>query len=350
MTSRVKSLKLNEGVGFKPNKAPPPIANRGFLAKRAVASAPGKVILTGEHFVVHGEPSLVMAVNLRATVEARPMSRGCVIEASDLGITWRGVGEVPRPLMPVKLLIERILEEEASSAGLWIRITSSIPLSAGLGSSAAVAVAAAKSIGAVVGEELTEDEVFELALEAEKLVHVNPSGVDPLISTIGGVIAYRRGEGYVSIETPVEPMVVVGFTGSRRPTGTMVKKVEKLRRAFPEVMTPLFHAGGHLTIEAAEALREGDLERLGKLLDINHGLLCAIGVSTRKIDKLVYLARRAGALGAKLTGAGGGGCMIALCRYGDVDRVAKAIEQGGGRALKVKMEREGVRMERLEDY
>jgi len=319
------------------------------LARRAVASAPGKVILTGEHFVVYGEPSLVMAVDLRATVEARSGVEGFVIEAPDLGVAWRGVGEVPRPLMPVKLLMDRLLEE-APSTGLWVRITSSLPMSAGLGSSAAVAVAAAKSIGAALGEELTEDEVFKLALEAERLVHVNPSGVDPLISTVGGVVAYRRDEGYVSVEASVEPVVVVGFTGSRRPTGAMVKRVERLRRDFPEVMMPLFHAGGHLTIEAAEALREGDLERLGRLLDINHGLLCAIGVSTRKLDRLVYLARRAGALGAKLTGAGGGGCMIALCRREGVDKVAKAIERGGGVALRVKMDREGVRLERLESY
>ncbi|RLF08924.1 MAG: mevalonate kinase [Thermoprotei archaeon] len=317
------------------------------MTGRALASAPGKVILTGEHFVVHGEPSLVMAVDLRAYVEARAGAEGFRIEAPNLGLTWSGEGDVPRPLAPIKLLMDRLLEESRSRRGLWVRVTSSIPTSAGLGSSAAVAVAAAASLCTPLGEVFIEVEIFELALEAERLVHVNPSGVDPLISTVGGVVAYRRGEGYVAVEASVKPTIIVGYTGSRRPTGAMVKRVERLRRKYPEVMAPLFHAGGHLTIEAAEALREGDLERLGELLNVNHGLLCAIGVSTRKLDKLVYAARGAGALGAKLTGAGGGGCMIALCREAEADKVARAIERSGGRALKVRMDGEGVRLEEV---
>ncbi|MCX8204876.1 MAG: mevalonate kinase [Candidatus Nezhaarchaeota archaeon] len=319
------------------------------MAKRVVASAPGKVILTGEHFVVHGEPCLAMAIDLRAFVEARLIEEGgCIIEAPDLGIYWREGGPLPKPLAPVKLILDKFRRSSAPpEQGVQVRIYSNLPASAGLGSSAAVAAAAAKSIGMALGEELSDEEVFQLALEAEKLVHVNPSGVDPLVSTVGGVIAYRRGEGYVDIDPPVRPTIVIGLTKPRGTTGAMVRKVERLRRGFPEVLAPLFHAGGHLTIEAANALKLGDLERLGRLLDINHGLLCAIGVSTRKIDKLVYLARRAGALGAKLTGAGGGGCMIALC-YDDVaSKVAWAIERGGGVAMKVRMESEGVRVEEI---
>lgn len=316
------------------------------MVERVVASAPGKVILTGEHFVVHGEPCLAMAIDLRAFVEARVVREGCSIEAPDLGVYWREGDPLPRPLAPVKLIMDKLLgEPRPSNLGVCVTISSKLPVSAGLGSSAAVAVAAAKSIGEALGEWLSDEEVFQLALEAERIVHVNPSGVDPLVSTVGGVVAYRRGEGYVSIDPPVRPTIVVGFTKSRGETGAVVRRVEGLRRRFPEVMSPLFHAGGHLTIEAADALRAGDLERLGELLNINHGLLCAIGVSTRRIDKLVYLARRAGALGAKLTGAGGGGCMIALCREEDADRVARAIERGGGVAVRVGMDAEGVRLE-----
>ncbi|MEM4700114.1 MAG: mevalonate kinase [Candidatus Nezhaarchaeales archaeon] len=320
------------------------------MTKRVVASAPGKVILTGEHFVVHGEPCLAMAIDLRAFVETRVTREGgCVIEAPDLGLCWREGEPLPKPLAPVKLLMDRLLESSRRPGqGLWVKITSKLPASAGLGSSAAVAVAAAESIGVALGEELDEEEVFQLALEAERLVHVNPSGVDPLVSTVGGVVAYRKGEGYVSVDPPVRPTIVVGFTRSRRATGGMVRRVEALMRRFPEVMAPLFHAGGHLTIEAANALRDGDLERLGELLDINHGLLCAIGVSTRRLDKLVCLARRAGALGAKLTGAGGGGCMIALCREEEADKVARAIERGGGVAMRVRMDVDGVRVEGVE--
>jgi len=308
------------------------------------------VILTGEHFVVYGEPSLVMAVDKRARVEASVEGEGLSIEALDLGISWNEGQELPKQLAPIKLIADRVLEEGSRPKGLKIKITSELPMSAGMGSSAAVAVAAAMSIGEALGLELSEDEVYELALEAEKLVHVNPSGVDPLISTVGGIVAFRRGEGYVSVEAAVEPIIVVGYTGKPRSTGKMVKKVDRLRREHPEVMAPLFHAGGHLTIEAAEALRIGDLKRLGELMDINHGLLVAIGVSTRKLDKLVYVAKRAGALGAKLTGAGGGGCMIALCADDQAaEKVARAIERGGAKPLRVKMESKGVKLEKVED-
>lgn len=317
------------------------------LSFKVVASAPGKVILTGEHFVVHGEPSLVMAIDKRAYVEAVTEERKVRIEAPDLNLYWEEDLDLPKPLAPLKLIVERLLEEAAKPVGLRIKVRSELPPSSGLGSSAAIAVAATASVSKALRIELTEDEIFELALEAEKIVHLNPSGVDPLISTVGGVIAYRRGEGYVAVEAAVQPIVVVGFTGSRKPTGVMVRKVERLRKAHPEVMAPLFHAGGHLTIEAAEALRIGDLKRLGELLDINHGLLSALGVSTRKLDKLIYLARRAGALGAKLTGAGGGGCMLALCSNEvTADRVARAIERGGGQPLKVKLDNQGVRLEK----
>ena len=319
------------------------------MPRRAVASAPGKVILTGEHFVVYGEPSLVMAVNRRARAEAVVEGEGVSIEAPDLGVSWREGEEVPRQIAPLKRLIDLVVEEASRPRGLKVRVHSELPISAGMGSSAAVAVATAMAVGSALGLELSEDEVYELALEAERVVHVNPSGVDPLISTMGGIVAYRKGEGYVSVEAPVKPIIVVGVTRRRGTTGAMVRRVDKLRRAYPEVLAPLFHAGGHLTIEAAEALRAGDLKRLGELLNINHGLLVAIGVSTRKLDKLVYVARRAGALGAKLTGAGGGGCMIALCDGREsAERVARAIERSGATALKVELDDEGVRLERLE--
>lgn len=316
------------------------------MSSKVVASAPGKVILAGEHFVVYGEPSLVVAIDRRAYVETSLKEGGLRLDAPDLNLYWDGEGKLPKPLAPLKLVAEKLLEEAVKNVGLSIKVKSELPPSSGLGSSAAVASAAVLSISAALGLELSKDEVFKLALEAERLVHLNPSGIDPLISTMGGVILYRRDGGYVNVEVKVKPIIIIGYTGSREPTGVMVSRVGRLYEAYPKIVGSLFRSGGILATEAAEALKRGDLRKLGGLMDLNHGLLVALGLSTIKVDKMVYAAREAGALGAKLTGAGGGGCMVALC----IDeatgaRVVEAIERAEGEPMKLSLDLEGARRE-----
>ena len=139
--------------------------------------------------------------------------------------------------------------------------------------------------------------------------------------------------------------LIVGDTGLERSTGSLVAHVKQIRNAYPEIVNSIFEAGEKIVEKAVQALKEGDLEVLGRLMLINHGLLFAIGVSHEKLDKLVHAALRAGAYGAKLTGAGGGGCMIAIAPSKLVDQVISSIEQAGGTAFSAKINVEGARIE-----
>jgi mevalonate kinase len=211
-----------------------------------------------------------------------------------------------------------------------------------MGSSAAVAVATVAAVGRLFKLDLSREEISRLAYRAEEYVHGRPSGIDQTISTYGGVIMFRRSQGFEPIEVSTPIPLVIGDTGQKRSTGRLVAMVQGRREAFPEIMELLIQAGGRIALSAAEALRKGDLRGLGELMNLNHGLLSALGVSNDMLDRLVNAARGAGALGSKLTGAGGGGCMIALADQGRIDEVADAIEAAGGRAIHVQESRGGV--------
>ncbi|HIE14305.1 TPA: mevalonate kinase [Candidatus Bathyarchaeota archaeon] len=197
----------------------------------------------------------------------------------------------------------------------------------------------------MLGLNLTKEKIFQLAYESERVIHGTPSGIDPAISTYGGVVLYRRNEGVRPLQVKTDIPIVVGETGFERSTGDMVAKVRKLRDTYPSLIDPIIRIGGLIVKEALHALEEGDLKVLGDLMNIDHGLLSAVGVSSCTIEKLVYMARQAGALGAKLTGAGGGGCIIALTEKDNIWKVKKAMQNAGWKAFAASRAREGVRIE-----
>lgn len=320
------------------------------------ASAPAKIILFGEHFVVYGEPAIVLAIDkrVRASAELRTDQR-MYINSLDLGSSGFFMGEQFHPerggkeartkLEPVRIAIQRVLNRSEREAGVDVEIRSSIPVAAGLGSSAAVAAAVAAAVSRLLDVELSGEEVFRIAYEAERFVHGTPSGIDPAISTHGGVFLFRRDRGFTPLDVKEDMPLVIGDTGMERSTGDLVAMVRKRRKEYPSIIDPIIKAGGEISLRAVEALETGDLHTLGYLMNLNHALLCAIGVSNETLERLVYAARKAGALGAKLTGAGGGGCMIALCLPEKTQRVAEAIERAGGTAFVARKTDEGVRIE-----
>ena len=326
---------------------------------RVTASAPAKVILFGEHFVVYGEPALVMAVERRAYVSTEPRADGKIyIRAENVGASGyysgeglrifeaeRGGAEARRRLEPIKVVIEEARRLSGKNLGLNVTVESAIPVAAGLGSSAAVAVATAASAGRVLDLNPSKEEIYRMAYEAEKVIHGTPSGIDPAISTYGGTLMYRRGEGVQPLALKVELPLVIGNTGLSRSTGDLVAGVRRLKEKYPSLVEPILKIGGKITAEAVKALETENLEALGNLMNMNHGLLSAVGVSSLPLERLVYAARMAGALGAKLTGAGGGGCMVALTEAGALGKVARAIEEAGGEAFTATTAKEGVRIE-----
>ena len=320
------------------------------------ASAPAKVILFGEHFVVYGEPALVIAIDRRAYAEAELREDKAIhISSRDLNTSGTFYGEKFEPekggekaketLTPIYTAVRRALSQAGKNVGLNVEVWSEIPVAAGLGSSAAVSAAAYTATAHLLGLRPTGEEVFDAAFEAEKIVHGTPSGVDPAISAYGGALLYRRGEGIRRLSISVDIPLVIGNTGVERSTGAMVSSVRELKTLLPELIEPLVKLGGRLTLKALEALSVGDLETLGRLMNVNHGLLWAVGVSHPALDRLVHASLSSGALGAKLTGAGGGGCMIALARPGEAENIAKAIREAGGQALIARKTDVGARVE-----
>ncbi len=320
------------------------------------ASAPAKIILFGEHFVVYGEPAVVLAINRRARVSAElRLDQRIYINSLDVGSAGffvgerfklvRGGQEACEKLEPIRIAIQRVLDKSKKGAGVTVEIHSSIPVASGLGSSAAVAAAVAAAVGRLLEVKLSKEEVLRITYEAERFVHGTPSGIDPAISTYGGVLLFRKNRGFTPLRVKEDIPLVIGDTGVERSTGKLVAMVRKKRRRYPFIIDPIIKTGGEIATRAVEALEMGDLRTLGDLMNINHSLLCAIEVSNESLERLVYAARKAGALGAKLTGAGGGGCMIALCLPDKTEPVVKAIEGAGGTAFVARKTGRGVNFE-----
>lgn len=321
------------------------------------ASAPAKIILFGEHFVVFGEPAIVLAIDKRAYSQAELRKDKRVhIKSVDLGLSGffeKGKFKVEREspekaekeLTPVRLAAQKVLDQAKRDVGISIEIRSDIPVAAGLGSSAAVAAATAKAVGHLLDVSLSSEEIFNIAGEAECIVHGTSSGIDPAIATYGGVLLFKRGEGFTRLNVRKDVSLVVGNTKIQRSTGDLVAKVRQNKEKYPSIINPIIKTGGEIATQAVEALKQGDLKRLGELMNINQALLYAVGVSSEPLEKLVYAARDAGALGAKLTGAGGGGCIVALAENERLKQVEDAIKKAGGTTFIAKKPDEGVRIE-----
>jgi mevalonate kinase len=321
------------------------------------ASAPGKIILFGEHFVVYGEPAVVMAINKRAYTSAkiRGDNKIYIDNFKDLGVSGyfeknrftleHGGQDAEMKLSPIKTAIQEVLKMYGKTVGFNVKINCDIPVGAGLGSSAAVVVATAKAVDCLLDSALSEEDIFKIALESERIVHGNPSGIDPMVTTYGGVLLFRKGKGFKRIDVKEDIPLVVGDTEIKHVTGELVSTVRQKREKYPQIINPIIKAGGEIALKAVEALEKHDFPALGELMNINHTLLYAVGVSNESLEKLVYAARSAGSYGAKLTGAGGGGCIIALSPLEKAKNIADAIGKAGGKAFAVKKSNEGVRVE-----
>ncbi|ADB61418.1 mevalonate kinase [Haloterrigena turkmenica DSM 5511] len=294
----------------------------------AVSSAPGKVYLFGEHAVVYGEPAVPCAIELRARVDVEQRTDSKLrVHAEDLsldGFTVEYAGEPEgRPDVDVSesLLnaamgyvdsaIEQVRDVTGEDdVGFDVTIESDIPLGAGLGSSAAVAVAAIDAGTRELGTTLEIDELAERAYRTEHEVQGGQaSRADTFCSATGGAVRVE-GDDCRSLEAPELP-IVIGFDGGAGDTGELVAGVRDLREEY-EFAADTVEAIGDIVRRGEDALAAGDIEELGRLMNFNHGLLSALGVSSRTLDSMVWAARDAGALGAKLTGAGGGGCIVGL--------------------------------------
>ncbi len=287
----------------------------------------GKIILLGEHSVVYGRPALAVGLPDGVTAKVAPSARKVgQIRCRD----WRM--EIPlnsgdRSAEAVRRILRRMGE-----AGLaWeVDLEVQIPHSAGLGSSAALCVAVARAFGELRGRRLTDGEAAEVAYEGERSFHGTPSGIDNTVAAYGGLVWFRKGEACRRLELPVALHLAVGVTGLGSDTSEQVGLVRRAWERDRARFEGLFDELGELVRLGRAALAAGDIEALGKLMDRGHELLGRLGVSGPALDEIVSAARASGALGAKLTGAGGGGCAVALCGSEEgARRVEEALKKAG---------------------
>jgi mevalonate kinase len=296
-----------------------------------ICTAPGKIYLFGEHAVVYGEPAIACAVDIRTSVKVK-ISSGISI-SSDLGTT--GLDFEMHPYVSAAI-------KKMDSPKISIEISSHIPVGSGLGSSAAVTVATLAAINIECDMGYEKNKIAQIAHEIEKEAQGAASPTDTFVSTFGGVIEIPSRKKLALLDCGI----VIGNTGkgaSPKKTAKLVRKVAALKEEYPDIIDPIIKTLGSFAKHGEIMVTQKNYPALGKLMNINHGLLDALGVCTMELSALVYAARNAGAYGAKLTGAGGGGCMLALTD--SQEEVANAIEKAGGKAIITTFTREGVLQE-----
>lgn len=270
-------------------------------------TACGKVILFGEHAVVHGVPALAAAISPGATATVSTVAdAGLVLAVSPWDAVFRaGDGsDLGRAL--------GVLGDRLGVTHARVDLTLHLPGGGGLGSSAAMGVACARGLAALGGVELTEQALLDAALAWERVFHGNPSGVDHTLAALGGVGMFTRGEGLTRIQPRVPFSLVIADSGERAATKDMVASVARQLERRPGRVAQTFAAIETLVRNARVAIEYGDLKTVGDMMNLNQNLLASLMVSTERIEALCAAAREAGAYGAKLTGAGGGGCVVAI--------------------------------------
>jgi mevalonate kinase len=308
----------------------------------------GKVILFGEHSVVYGRPAISAGLGrgcvagavpaqedvlfvepwgvsvTRATSESEPerelLRRGFAVVCERLDDRWQSLGrQQPRP-------------------GLRVHAQMEIPGGAGLGGSAALSVAVIRAMDAALDTPQEPDAVVESSLAWERVFHGNPSGVDSAMAVYGGLAMYVRGQPLTRLRSSRTLSLVVGNSGEHGSTKATVASVARQHERDPAKAEQIFDAIAALVNNARAALETGDHGRLGQLMDLNQTLLNSLMLSTTKLEQMCQLTRQAGALGAKLTGGGGGGCMIALASDAAAsERIVRALLDAGYAAFAVEV-------------
>jgi mevalonate kinase len=286
----------------------------------ATWSAPGKVFLFGEHAVVYGKPGIAMAIKPRVFVTVRKSKRPARAKSPYIDGCFEAMGVIGS-----------------------VYINSQIPSSSGLGSSAAVTVATLSAINDEFALNKSREDIANMAFEIEKTVQKGrASPTDTTVSTYGGIVLITGGSRR---RLPPQNMhLVIGDSLVSHSTARMVEQVADLKKTNPGIVDPILDAIEGVSLAAIHHL--SNPKELGRYMNMNHALLDALGIGHPQLSRLVLASRSAGAFGAKITGAGGGGCMVALCAKPVRHRVAQAIQSCDARAIVTGLDTEGARKEK----
>ena len=276
------------------------------------ASAPGKVILFGEHFVVYGVKAVLCAINKRVTVYAEENNTGLISISTNIGNLELKpnlpISEIKFPLRPFYFLADKLMPNNTN--GINIQVESEIPLGVGLGSSSACCVAGAAAISKLY-TDISTQEILELAIEAERTIFQNTSGADCTVCTFGGMMAYDKKNGFVSIDSDLDFHLVISNSNLEHSTKAEVAKVKKFKEKNEERFGELCNNESQLIEKVLDLFKEKKIQEIGKQVSLNQKYLEEIGVSNSKLQEMINIANEV-SFGSKITGAGGGGCIFAL--------------------------------------
>jgi len=298
------------------------------------ANAPGKIILFGEHAVVYGRPAIAVPVReVIATAEVTDITQTTQgeirIEAPNIKLDkWLHVLNPDHPLAKIVHLTLHAIGSPKFPP-LQLRITSTIPISSGLGSGTAVSIAVVRALSTHLGQPLPLHRQSALAFEVERIHHGTPSGIDNSVVTYDQPIYFVQGEEPEILHNETPFTLVIGDTGRTSPTAVAVSQVRRAWQEDTPKYEAAFEAIGQIASQARECLMEGRVQELGRLMNQNQTLLEDIGVSSPELRALIDAARASGASGAKLSGAGLGGNMIAMVDPDAADRVEIALREAG---------------------
>ena len=290
---------------------------------KSKASAPGKVILFGEHFVVYGIKSILCSINKRVTVTAEKTNERKISINSEIGKLVlepnESISEINSPLKPFYYLANKAIKDQ--NIGLKIQIESEIPLGAGLGTSSACCVAGAAAIFKLFGE-ISKEKILEIAIEAEKTIYQNTSGADCTVSTYGGLMEYDKNNGFRKIEDEPNFQLVIANSNIEHSTEIMVSRVKEFENKNKEKFHELSNLESNLVNDVLKLIKENKIKEIGEKINQNQKFLEEIGISNEQLEAMIKIGQKT-SYGAKITGSGGGGCIFALTNESNLDETIK---------------------------
>ncbi len=299
----------------------------------------GKIILLGEHAVVYGRRAIAAPVPIAARAAVQETGSGQIeFMVPRWGVEYTLHRDAAQRRSFEKPLGAFLEQYDLLKRSLRIEVFPNVPRAMGLGGSAAVAVAIARAVDRHFKLGLSDEQINEIAFSFEKVAHNKPSGIDNTVATYGRMLVYTAGDPptFERLVTPQPIPLIIGVSGIESLTAGMVSQVREGWRNNRGLYERVFDEIGRLTDEARTAIAGNDLETLGNLMNFCQGQLNALQVSSWELEEMIQIARRHGALGAKLTGGGGGGSMIALCPD-NRQAVVDALQQAGYEAMEVKI-------------
>ena len=309
---------------------------------KSKASAPGKVILFGEHFVVYGVKAILCSINKRVTVTAEKTSERKISINSEIGKLVlepnKSILEINSPLKPFYYLANKAIENQ--NTGIQIKIDSEIPLGVGLGSSSACCVAGAAAIFKLFGD-ISKEEILELAIEAERTIFENTSGADCTVCVYGGIMEYDKKQGFKKIEDEPNFQLVIANSNIEHSTESMVSEVKAFTIKNKEEFSKLLNQELELVEDVLKLLKENNTIELGEKINQNQEYLETIGISNNQLREMIEIGQKT-SFGAKITGSGGGGCIFAITDESNLEDTLKEFKDNSFECFSVEIDFEGL--------